>query len=128
MKSVKKLIPYSLCIMLAIVFSSCGKAKVEYPKYSLETIEYVPDSLKKSHKSWMIEMVRAASQNMTGGDYEDVDETMYAARNIADELFQLKIVGLRKEINDDYWDDIEIYPANMSRYEKDIYDSLVNNR
>lgn len=89
-------------MLVAVLFSltSCGEEK--YPKYSLITIEFIPDSLKAEHRKFITETVRAASNQMTGGDYEDVDETIIQAERTADNIFSSSVVGLRKEIDENY--------------------------
>ena len=110
---------------LMFISLSC-KRTIEYPKYSLDTIKYVPDTLNLEYRTWITETVRAASQHMTGGDYEDVDATIRQTKRTADDLFQVSVVGLNKEINDNYWDDISILPRNMDEKQKHIFDSLIN--
>lgn len=124
----KSKLRYSLYTVLACVFLSSCSEDIKYPIYSLETIEYVPDSLKMEHRLWITETIRAASQHMTGGDYEDVDETIIQAKRTADELFQVNCIGLRKEINENYWDDLHLKPSELNNKEKDILDSLLNAR
>jgi hypothetical protein len=128
MNKLKSLTRYTLYTVLACVFASCSYPKENYPKYSLETIEYVPDSLKVEHRLWIKETIRAASQQMTGGDYEDVDATIRQAKWTADELFQVSIVGLRKEINDNYYDDLHLKPKELNLFENTVLDSLTNTR
>ena len=113
-------------MLVAVLFSlvSCNEDK--YPKYSLTTIEFVPDSLKAEHRKFITETVRAASNQMTGGDYEDVDETIIQAERTADNIFSSSIVGLRKEIDENYWNSLELKPNELNVYEKKILDSLVN--
>lgn len=113
-------------LMLAAVLSSCNNEK--YPKYSLETIEYVPDSLKAEHRKFITETVRAASQQMTGGDYEDVDETISQAEITADRVFSIKVIGLKKELYENDWTALKIKPSDFNAYEKRIFDSLSNSR
>lgn len=112
-------------LLVAVLFSSC-KNEVKYPIYSLTTIEYVPDSLKVEHRKFITETVRAASNQMTGGDYEDVDETIIQAERTADNIFSSNIIGLRKKIDDNYWNDLELKPNELNVYEKKVFDSLVN--
>jgi hypothetical protein len=113
-------------MLVAVLFSlvSCNEDK--YPKYSLTTIEFVPDSLKVEHRKFITETVRAASNQMTGGDYEDVDETIIQAERTADNIFSSNVIGLRKKIDDNYWNDLELKPNELNVYEKKILDSLVN--
>ena len=113
-------------MLVAVLFSlvSCNEDK--YPKYSLTTIEFVPDSLKAEHRKFITETVRAASNQMTGGDYEDVDETIIQAERTADNIFSSTVVGLRKEIDENHWNSLELKPNELNVYEKKILDSLVN--
>jgi hypothetical protein len=94
--------------------------------YTLTRIDYIPDSLKAEHREFIKETVRAASQQMTGGDYEDVDETIIQSKNTADELFQVSIIGLRKHIDENYWNSMELKPDELNANEKIILDSLTN--
>ena len=113
-------------LLVAVLFSltSCNDEK--YPKYSLTTIEFIPDSLKVEHRKFITETVRAASNQMTGGDYEDVDETIIQAERTADNIFSSSVIGLRKEIDENYWNSLELKPNELNVYEKKILDSLVN--
>lgn len=113
-------------LLLAAVMSSCNNEK--YPKYSLTTIRYVPDSLKSEHRKFITETVRAASQHMTGGDYEDVNETIIQAERTADNVFSVSIIGLEKQIDDNYWNSLKLKPEQFTPYEKMVFDSLVNSR
>lgn len=61
-------------VLATVILGSCSQQD-NYPKYRLTTIQYVPDSLKSEYSKFITETVRAASQQMNGGDYEDVDET-----------------------------------------------------
>jgi len=115
-------------LVILIVFSSCKEEKPTFPHYTLETVNYVPDSLKKEHREWIKETVRAGSQHMTGGDYEDVDETIMQAERTADNLFERKVLGLRKQINENFWDDILLRPDELTPREKKIFDSLTNKK
>jgi hypothetical protein len=113
-------------LLLAAVMSSCNNEK--YPKYSLITIQYVPDSLKAEHRKFITETVRAASQHMTGGDYEDVDETIKQAERTADNVFSVSVIGLEKQIDDNYWNNLKLLPNQFTPYEKRAFDSLINSR
>ncbi len=112
-------------VLILLIFTSCTK-EVKYPIYSLIKIDYVPDSLKVKQREWVKETIRAASQQMTGGDYEDVDETISQAKETADELFKVSVLGLRKQPTDDEWNYFYLRPDEMTPYEKTLLDSLVN--
>lgn len=119
MKTIKFLLAY-------LLLTSCSES-VNYPTYSLIQVSYVPDSLKIKHREWIKETIRASNQHLSAGDYEDIDETIIQASRTADELFQVSTIGLRKSINDDAWDDLELTPNEMTPKEKKILDSLTNN-
>ena len=61
---------------------------------------------------------------MTGGDYENVDKTIRQAKETADEIFGIKVIGLRKKIDDNYWNDLELKPSDLNNKELIILDSL----
>jgi hypothetical protein len=129
--SIKSTLLLTQLFIFSLIFTSCEphRRKPEYPKYpkySLEKIDYIPDSLKSKHQEYTKELVRAASQHMTGGDYEDVDETIIQAKRTADELFQVSVIGLRKEINENYWDSFDLRPDELSPSEKKILENLKN--
>lgn len=113
-------------LLVAVLFSLTSCSKEKYPKYSLTTIWFVPDSLKVEHRKFITETVRAASNQMTGGDYEDVDETIIQAERTADNIFSSNVIGLIKEIDDNHWNDLKLKPSELNSYEKSILDSLVN--
>lgn len=120
------LIMYSCAIILCLS-TACHNDVVKYPIYSLVKIGYVPDSLKVEHREWITSAIKAASQNMTGGDYEDVDQTIIQAKWTADELFEVNIIGLRKQIDDQYYNDVKLLPFQLTLSEKKILDSLTHN-
>jgi hypothetical protein len=93
----------------------------------LSTDEYVPDSLKIVHREWIKETVRAASQNMSGGDYEDADETIEQAKITADELFAKRVIVLKKELNR-RGACLYLFPNELSEKEKQIFDNLLNKK
>lgn len=114
-------------VIIMVVITSCN-VKPEYPKYNIDKIVYIPDSLKVEHREWIKETVRAASQHMTGGRYEDVSSTIVQAERTANRLFGVEVYGLRKEISDNYFEDIWIIPDNFNEYEKEVFDSLFKSR
>lgn len=126
LKSTKLTRNLAKLMLVAVLFSLTSCSEEKYPKYSLTTIEFIPDSLKAEHRKFITETVRAASNQMTGGDYEDVDETIIQAERTADNIFSSSIVGLRKDIDKNYWNSLELKPNELNVYEKKILDSLVN--
>lgn len=115
-----------IVILVCISFFGCKKSESEYPRYSLETIEYIPDSLKSEHREWIKETIRAASQHMTGGDYENIDETIIQAHRSGNELFSSNVIGLRKEIDEAFYNDLILKPNELNSNEAKILDSLMN--
>lgn len=113
-----------ILILSNIFLFSCENEK--YPKYSLSNIHFIPDSLKSEHRKFIIEVVRSASNEMTTEDYEDVDETIKQAESTADNIFSINVVGLTKQINPEQWDVLRLKPDEMSKREKQIFDSLLN--
>ena len=114
-----------LIILTLLVFStSCENKKPIYPRYTLCYISGISDSLKKEHRKFIIELVRVSSQNITDGDCEDVNQMLREASNIAKEVYALKQLGLRKEVDNDYRDDVYILLRDMTTYEKEVFDSL----
>lgn len=100
-----------------------------YKRYSLTSIYFVPDSLKAAHREFIIEATRAASQHMTGGEYEEVDKTIEQAEETADRVFQTKVIGLKLEGHTDgNWYYEYIRPENFTPTEKHIFDSLYSLR
>jgi hypothetical protein len=116
----------TMLIMVACALSllSCEKDVVKYPIYSLTKVDFVPDSLKVEHREWITGIVKAASQNMTAGDYENVDQTIIQAKLTADKLFEVSITGLRKQIDGEYYNDIKLLPSHLTVSERKILDSL----
>lgn len=112
--------------IILIFLASCGKEQVNYPNYSLEKTEYVPDSLKAKHREWIKETIRASNQHLSAGDYEDIDETIIQAERTGNSLFKTSVIGLRKEIDENYWNDIVLKPNEMTQYELKVLDSLKN--
>lgn len=116
--------------MLIIAFTlfsltSCD-TKPEYPKYHLTTITYIPDSLKAEYRVFIVETIRAASKQMTAGDYENVDETIQQAEYTAYHVFSVSVIGLSKIVSTDR--SIELKPEEFNAREKAIFDELMHNK
>lgn len=94
--------------------------------YRISTITTVPDSLKEKYRSWVIECVRAASQNMTGGDYEDVDETIEQAEATALKLFGVEEPALVINYGEGY-SVIYVARSKFTPAQEEIYDILMKN-
>jgi len=114
-------------LLVAVLFSfaSCEEV-LNYPIYSLKTVTYIPDSLKIEHRKWITETVRAANQQLSAGDYEDIDQTIIQAERTAENIFSVKLIGLRKQINDNHWEDLELKPNELNSQQKKVLDSLQN--
>jgi hypothetical protein len=122
MKNIITITLFTICSLF--LFTSCETKKETYPKYSLTKVEYVPDSLKVEYRTWITETIRAASEHMSGGDYENINQTIVQAKWTADELFEVSVIGLRKQINDDHLHDLYLSPSELSKYELKVLDSL----
>lgn len=122
----KQTIKAILCYILVTVLASCKKEEIKYPVYSLESKDIVPDSLKKEYRAFITETVRAANQHLYAGDYEDIDETIIQAERTADNSFSVKVLCLRKQIDENYWNDIIITPSEFTQKEKIIFKNLQN--
>jgi len=78
-----------ILLLTAFGMFSCGPGYREetYPKYSIEIQRVVPDSLVDQYREWIQETIRAASQHMSGGEYENVGHTIWQAKRTGLELF-----------------------------------------
>ena len=126
MKRTKQIILTSFCTLLACFFSSCESTEI-YPRYSVDTKDVIADSLKHEYRTWITETVRAASQNMTGGDYEDVDDTIEQCEYTAKRIFSEEVIALRIEVDEHYYNDFLKTESELNDYEKTILDSLTTN-
>ena len=117
----KKLV---LILALVMAFVSCSDNRVTYPKYVLDKVSYVPDSLKIEHREYVVKIISSASSHMSGGDYEDVDITIIQAKRTADELFSTYTVGLTKYIDEGYSNHFQIAPKDFTLEEQEIFNTL----
>jgi hypothetical protein len=128
MKTLKLLQRNLLYILLTcFIFISCTEEE-KYPRYSLAKISYVPDSLKVEHREYITKTISASHYHLSAGKYKHADDLPYAIRNIANELFEVDVIGLRKEYDENYWNDIFLKPNEMTSIEMQILDSLRNAR
>ena len=109
-----------------ILLMSCNN-DIKSPTYDVVEVDLVPDSLKEKQRTWVTETIRAASQHMTGGDYEDVDETIEEVTYQSENLFSVKCLVLRKTFyvtKGNYYNHIDILPDKMSATELEIFKGL----
>lgn len=109
-------------LFILLLFSCAAEEK--YPRYEIQVVEVVPDSLKTKQQNFITETIRAANQRLTAGDYEEVYETVYAVRNVSTELYSVQVVALKKRISGAYGNYIYILPENMTEEEKRIFQEL----
>jgi len=116
----------TLLILLSFIFILMGCAKKEpiYPRYSLTKINYVPDSLKKEYHEFIIKTISASHSHLNAGKYKNVSKIPYAIKDMADKIYQKDKIGLKKEINENYWDDIDLTLNEMNLIEIQIYKKL----
>tara|TARA_R110000796_G_scaffold112555_2_gene224122 strand:- start:986 stop:1357 length:372 start_codon:yes stop_codon:yes gene_type:complete len=112
-----------LLICLSLLIFSCGSEnKITY---RLQNVTVVPDSLKQEYRGYVIELVKAASYNMTGGDYEDVDVTIIQAKITALEIFGNEELALEKYPNNEYYHSVIIHQEDMNEADRKIFDDLM---
>lgn len=116
-----------ILFMLLIGITSCDFTPIKYPivEYSIYQQRYVPDSLKPDMRKWITETVRAATNNISTEDYEDIDDTIEQAEESAYNIFSVNVYSLRKEMRSrSRTDIIYINPESFDDYEKQMFDSL----
>lgn len=116
----KNLIYY---VLFFVCLTGCTN-QTKYPEYKLTTMIYIPDTVKTEYKTWIQETTRAAHQHLSAGKYSDADAIVYSVKREADIIFGKKIECLEKSINDNFLDNIEIPPAEMTEKEKLIFKKL----
>lgn len=115
--------------MLLLLLTSCStnvEIQNKYPRYTLVKIEMIPDSLKSEYITYITETVRAANQHLSAGDYEDIENTIYAAERVANRIYEVSVMGLRKEIDKEYYNDFFLLPSEMNPNELEIFNNLKN--
>lgn len=91
---------------LSALLISCEehpKVKEKYPHYTYGTDTYIPDSMKIQYANWVKETVAAASNHMTGGDYEDPEDVIEQAEESGKRIFESKAEGLYRVLSEGQW-------------------------
>lgn len=123
-------------ILLTLLIVSCTeklglRSNGEYfdgaNTYSLSVQDVIPDSLLAESRQYIVDLTSAASYHMTGGDYEDVDKTLYAARNIAEDLYGKRMVVLVVKYKSSYYGRT-VLPNDMTEKEKYIFKILLTQK
>lgn len=104
------------------LLTSCVDKNYNAPIYELRAYSVVPDSLREKQREFIINTVRASSEHMTGGDYEDVDETIEQAEATSVNLFSENKFGL---IIDFKGKISYVHPSELTPNQKQIVDSLL---
>ncbi len=88
--------------------------------------DYLSDSAKIEMTYWITETMKASSNQMTGGDYEDPEDVIEQLEETGRRLFTKRVDGLRKWNSEGrYWDDfVPVY--ELTKRELFILDSLKN--
>ncbi|WP_367897425.1 hypothetical protein AB3N61_09335 [Leptospira sp. WS58.C1] len=106
---------FKLIIVSLLFLSCCG-----YPRYTIQTCE----SISKEDIPKVREMAENLSKNVTanglGGDYEDIDDTIYAATKSAMRLYTLDRDCLRIQFGPDSGYRF-INESDLSERQKEIF-------
>lgn len=118
-----------LVIVSGITYSCVSEPKIRENEvntnvYGISIITIVPDSLQVKYAEWIKETVRAASQNMTGGDYEDADDTIEQAQVSGLKVFGVEKICLRVHINE--YEYMYIAEDKLNTEQKIIFQKLIN--
>jgi hypothetical protein len=106
-----------------LLLASCGFKRYEGPLYTYSVEKIVPDSLREKQATFIRETVSAASNQMTGGDYEDPEDVIAEARRTSKELYGVEIEGLNMSVPGSYT--LKFIPVHqMNPFQKRILDSL----
>ncbi len=112
-------------ILIIFAFTRCSNTPEEkYPKYEYAVDYYVPDSLYPNMSKWIQETVRATSQHLSAGDYEDPEDVIVQSKRTAEQLFNVRAEGLHKIRYDREYEPEFIPKERMIGWEKIIFDSL----
>lgn len=123
----RRLFGFTMIILLAStlgVLTSCVGQYPMYPRYSITSINVIPDSLREAHNKYVIDLVTVGSEHMANSDYDDVDDTLREAQRLANKMFTISVSGLHKEFNDSSSKDVYIKVKDFSDIEKRIYKKL----
>ena len=101
------------------------QTKPRFPRYTLETVTDIPDSLKAEHRQWIIDIVKAAHPNNNIEYVEGKAETITKAKQVADQIFGVRCFGIRVARNVWGTDDIIIKPSQMNAFEKQKLKELI---
>lgn len=113
-------------VIFILLIAGCEKTQERrYPQYDLKTVYHVPDSLKSQQRQYIVDLVSAASYHMTGGDYEDADETIRQASRTAYQEFGSVRVGLEITYYPYQKTRIILMPEEMNQEQLEIYQQLL---
>lgn len=79
----KKIITF---ILLSILFYACD-SKEERCKVNCYPVQYQTPEDREKQAAFIISVVKAATEHLTTGDYEDVDDTIAEAKRQSKDLF-----------------------------------------
>jgi len=84
----------SFCLLFLQSCESRQNERVNYNTVEYAVRDHIPDSLLAKRDLWITETIKAASNRMTGGDYEDPEDLIEEVGELADKNFQRKSEGL----------------------------------
>ncbi len=128
-----------LLLPVSLIFFNCSRsgannkllkqlsdeAQIKEPSVVMVTEISIPDSLRPAMADWIKETVRAASFHMTGGDYEDPEDVIEEAEEVAERLFARSFTseGLRFIRYDASFTEDVPY-EKLTNYEKKVFEEL----
>ena len=113
-------------LLISIILIGCAdeKKEVEYPRYSIIIMEAVPDSLEDEYRAYIIKVASSVSFHMSAGQYEEPRRTLWAAQDIAEELYFTPMQGLKIQINKYPSHDINSPYHKLNSFYKSQFDLL----
>ena len=111
-------------LLLAITVIGCSNnSKPKYPTYNYGIDMAVPDSLRESHRQYVIQCISAVNYHLSAGDYEHPEVSIWRCKDVSRELYGIQMEGLY--IKAKQFDMTEFYPYyQLHSTQKLIFNSL----
>ena len=101
-----------LLVVIVILIGCVEMSHSTYPRYKIETFNVIPSDLVEAYKEYTLELISTSSKDIRNND--DAYETLREADRLSRELFEVEVVGLRKEWNDSSEKDLFIVPKDFN--------------